>query len=335
MNWPGLLREDRGSVVVLVALMVTVLLGGAGLAVDGGRGYLQRRTMQVAADAASTAGTYEMEKNWNGSSFSSLTQSQIETAASGYASQNGWSASAGAISFVYMQKDGTTSATFNVNSRGVSATVSAPFPSTFGRVFGIQQYRAGAGSAAIFGSARQSLDAIPLAINDDAFSGYNSQVGLQPANGGGNYGQFNFVSLVPPGCIANDITCYLNAMRNGTTQPVVVPGTYPVNTFDNSQLSDTTAGALQSRIDSAPAETCANFATGSRRVVILPVVGGDIGGSSVSLIRFRAFFITNIAAPNGFGGCFVQLTSGSGVLDPNASGAGYGGVTAMALVKQP
>jgi hypothetical protein len=234
-----------------------------------------------------------------------------------------------------MQKDGTTSATFNVDSRGVSANLSSPFPSTFGRVFGIQQYRAGAGSAAIFGSARQSLDAIPLAINDDAFSGYNTRAGLQPANGSGGYGQFNFVSFVPPGCVANDVTCYLNAMKNGTTQPVVVPGTYPVNTFDNARLSDATAAALQERIDSAPAETCTSFATGSRRVVVIPVVGGDIGGSTVRLIRFRAFFITNIAPPSGFSGCFVQLTTGGGVLDPNAGGAGYGGVTAMALVKQP
>jgi hypothetical protein len=335
MKWPGFLREDRGSIVVLVALLLTVLLGGAGLAVDGGRGYLVRRTMQGAADAASTAGTYEMEKNWNGSGFGALAQSQIETVARNYASQNGWSASAGTISFRYMQKDGTTSASFNVDSRGVSATLSAPFPSTFGRVFGIQQYTAGAGSAAIFGSAMQSLDAIPLAINDDAFSGYNRAAGLQPAGGGGNYGQFNFVSIVPPGCAANDLACYLAAMRNGTTQPVVIPGTYPVNSFDTSRLSDATASALQARIDSAPAETCTSFATGSRRVVVIPVVGGDIGGSSVRLIRFRAFFITNIAAPNGFGGCFVQLTSGGGVLDPNGSGAGYGGVTAMALVKQP
>jgi hypothetical protein len=327
-----LARDDRGSVVVLVALMMTVLFGAAGLAGDGGSGYLQRRAMQVAADAASTAGTFEMQKNWNGSSFGSLTQAQIDTVVRDYASRNTWNSTAGTIALTYLQKDGTTSATFNANSRGVSATLSAPFPSIFGRVLGVQQYRAGAESASMFGSARSTLDALPLAINDDAFSGYNTPAGLQPANGGGNYGQFNFVSIVPPGCTAGDLNCYLNAMRNGTTQPIVVPGTYPTNSFDAARFSDASASALQERINSAPAETCTNFATGSRRVVIIPVVNGNIGGNSVQLIRFRAFFITTIAPPNGFSGCFVQLTT-SGLIDPNGAGAGYGGVTAMAMVK--
>jgi hypothetical protein len=68
-------------------------------------------------------------------------------------------------------------------------------------------------------------------------------------------------------------------------------------------------------------------------VFVVPVVDGSIGGSTVRLIRFRAFFITTIAAPNGFSGCFVQLTTSGGILDPNGSGAAYGGVTAMAIIK--
>lgn len=329
------LRDEGGSIIVLVALTLTVLFGGAGIAVDGGMGYLQRRTMQIAADAASTAGTFEMQKNWNGSSFGSVTQTQIETVAKDYANKNGWNPSVGQISFLYMQRDGTTSASFNTNTRGVSATLSAPFSAIMGRAIGIQSYVAGAGSAAIFGSARQSFDALPIALNDDAFNGYNNQSGLQPAQGAGNYGTFNFASIVPPGCTAGDLTCYTNAMKKGTNPPITIPGVYAANSFDMGALSAASAAALQDRIDSAPTETCTSFATGSRRVVIVPVVDGSIGGSTVSLIRFRAFFISVIHAPNGFSGCFVQMTGGSGVLDPNATGAGYGGVTAMAIVKQP
>src|SRR5438046_3441325 len=49
---------QRGQAIVLVALILTVLFGFIGLAMDGGRGYLDRRHMQASADAAALAAAY-------------------------------------------------------------------------------------------------------------------------------------------------------------------------------------------------------------------------------------------------------------------------------------
>lgn len=49
---PRLVADERGQTVVIVALMFTVLLGFAGLAIDGGRFYAERRFIQNAVDAA-------------------------------------------------------------------------------------------------------------------------------------------------------------------------------------------------------------------------------------------------------------------------------------------
>lgn len=57
---PKLRKRTRGQSLILVALMMFVLLGIVGLAVDGGSSYERRRTAQNAADGAAMAGTRVM-----------------------------------------------------------------------------------------------------------------------------------------------------------------------------------------------------------------------------------------------------------------------------------
>src|SRR5260221_2943206 len=45
-------RNQKGQAIVLIAFMMVVLLGLVGLALDSGRGYVDRRELQDAADAA-------------------------------------------------------------------------------------------------------------------------------------------------------------------------------------------------------------------------------------------------------------------------------------------
>lgn len=51
-------RGQRGQAIALVALIIVVLFGFLGLAIDGGRGYLDRREMQAAVDSAALAAAY-------------------------------------------------------------------------------------------------------------------------------------------------------------------------------------------------------------------------------------------------------------------------------------
>jgi len=54
----GSRHTQRGQAIVLVALMILVLFGFVGLAIDSGRAYLDRRHLQAAADAAALAAAY-------------------------------------------------------------------------------------------------------------------------------------------------------------------------------------------------------------------------------------------------------------------------------------
>jgi hypothetical protein len=50
--------SQRGQAIVLVALIIVVLFGFLGLAIDGGRGYVDRRQMQASVDAGALAAAY-------------------------------------------------------------------------------------------------------------------------------------------------------------------------------------------------------------------------------------------------------------------------------------
>jgi uncharacterized membrane protein len=64
----------RGTVAVLVALSLPVLVGVAAVALDGSTLLVQRRQAQSAADGAALAGAYALS---NGSSFSTAQTSAI------------------------------------------------------------------------------------------------------------------------------------------------------------------------------------------------------------------------------------------------------------------
>ncbi|HET9781288.1 MAG TPA: pilus assembly protein TadG-related protein [Candidatus Dormibacteraeota bacterium] len=57
------MRSQSGQSIVLVGLMIVVLFGFVGLAMDGGRGYLDRRSMQAGVDAAALAAAYNYMNN--------------------------------------------------------------------------------------------------------------------------------------------------------------------------------------------------------------------------------------------------------------------------------
>jgi Flp pilus assembly protein TadG len=55
--------NQRGQAIVMVGLIIVVLFGFLGLAMDGGRGYLDRRSLQASVDAASLAAAYNYMNN--------------------------------------------------------------------------------------------------------------------------------------------------------------------------------------------------------------------------------------------------------------------------------
>jgi Flp pilus assembly protein TadG len=80
------LKQDRpGNVICLVALMLTLLLGMAGYAIDGGMILTQKRTVQATADACAMAGACYFYQNYQ--TYYGSNVATYQTTAAGKAAQ--------------------------------------------------------------------------------------------------------------------------------------------------------------------------------------------------------------------------------------------------------
>src|SRR2546430_6492127 len=117
-----LAKEERGQTVVVVALVITILFGFAGLALDVAWYGLSLVRIQRAADAAALAGVVYLPGNPSGA----VSAAQNETAKNGLA--NG-------VNGVTV-----TAARQGPNSAILGVTVTAPIRTFFARLFGVASF---------------------------------------------------------------------------------------------------------------------------------------------------------------------------------------------------
>jgi Flp pilus assembly protein TadG len=117
-------REQSGQTLVIVALMITVLLGFTGLVTDVAWYEVNLMRIQRAADAAALAGVVYLPNNVAGA----------QLAASQEASKNGFTDNGTTVRVIATPEA--------LNNRILGVTVTAPVRSWFARLFGITQFTA-------------------------------------------------------------------------------------------------------------------------------------------------------------------------------------------------
>lgn len=287
--------QERGAVLVMVALLLVALAGTVSLVTDVGMLSVTRRHLQNAADAGALAGVQALP----------AAPATARADAVAWTGRNGVGVQAGDTAAASVAR------TFTANDT-VTVQVSRTVPFGFARVFRLISADVRVDATAVIspaGAVRSAngVGVLPWAVNNDAFIAYGTLVGLQPANGDNQAGQFNFVSITPPGGRQS----YADAMVHGVTEPICVGVNYPTNTFDGSRVSSATAGALNARINARPAETWDDFGKGSPRVVVIPIINGNVPNAPepVMVETFRAFFIERVDSDTkSIWGRFVPLT---------------------------
>lgn len=89
-----LVREESAQAIVLIALALSVLLLGVGIAVDTGQLYAGRRAVQTAADSAAWAGAVVIQTAGSANGFAAATRTAAEAAAIADALRNGYTIAA-------------------------------------------------------------------------------------------------------------------------------------------------------------------------------------------------------------------------------------------------
>ncbi|EEG76103.1 pilus assembly protein TadG-related protein [Dethiobacter alkaliphilus] len=167
----NILNNQRGSVLVLVAVGMTVLLGAAALVADVGVNYVTQARLSVAADAAALAGGTLFDEGRD-----AVMLAAVETA-----EKNGVPAEQ-----VFVEVDD--------NARGVTVRTQAPVQLFFGRIFGMEggamEQRARAARTrpiAFYG-------VFPLGVEEGIEFDYHTKVNLFSDDllGSGNWGALAF-----------------------------------------------------------------------------------------------------------------------------------------------
>jgi Flp pilus assembly protein TadG len=315
-----ILRSERGQSMVVIALALTSMIAMAGLVLDGGNAYLQRREAQNAADSAALAGAWQMSQI-------GATNGQVAVSVNDYVARNGASAS----SVVYVQSNGaamnavssyTASSAPPAGAVGVSVAAGKSVPTFFMRVLSINTVSAVADAAAMTGPVSAVNGLVPMALNLDAASSpVGTLVSLSSPLGDGGNGTYNLQSI---DTVAAGLGPFRDAMCNGIQTGVTI-GLGSYRAYQNPTLLDDERYCLNQRIGLAPSETWNNFATGSPRMMLVPVANGDMGEGSIRIIGFRAFFLERVDGSNTVYGRFLRTIVGDARIDFTAPN--YGVVT--------
>lgn len=118
-------RHNRGQTTILFVLALVPLLGMAGLAVDVGRMYTERRRAQSAADLAASAGAQEVSRSGAHATFDEV--------ANTYASRNGFASGSGDTITLHHPP---TSGPYAGNESAYEVIIKRPVSTTLLRTFG-------------------------------------------------------------------------------------------------------------------------------------------------------------------------------------------------------
>ena len=127
-------NDKRAAILPMFALMFAAMIAFLGLLFDGGRMYFEKRRMQVAADAGSRGGAFDLRRFGTGSTF-------IDSAGKDDTALNGFTHGADGVSVTINNPPG--SGNFAGNFDCVEAIVSKSFPTTLMRIASATGYTVG------------------------------------------------------------------------------------------------------------------------------------------------------------------------------------------------
>lgn len=105
--------DERGSVIVLLAIALVAIVAMAGLAMDGSLLYATKQRTQAAADAAAQAAAMDI--------YNGMSQATASSSATWYAQQNGFNTASDSVSVTYPSCAGLTWCNGHVSVSGIDS----------------------------------------------------------------------------------------------------------------------------------------------------------------------------------------------------------------------
>lgn len=258
----------RGSIAILVALGLTVLLGCGAMVTDVGLIYAEKAKLQNAVDAAALAGVQELPGN-------PATAAQI---AQDYAQQNG----ADNISY-----------SFEANNTKMIVSAQKDVPTYFAKIWGIDSKQITATAQAMMLPPTSLTGAVPLSVQDQPLI-FGQEYTLKAGAGDGTEGWYGALQLSAPGAKSyqTDLTYgYSGSIKIGQ-----------VLTIQSGNISGPTKKAIEDRFamdTRVPKNTYDDYDRNAPEILYIPIVKVVSYQSSaiheVQVTGFAAFFAENVS----------------------------------------
>lgn len=267
---------ERGSIAILVALGMTVLLASCAMVVDIGLIYVQKAKLQNAVDAAALAGAQELP---------------------------GDTSSANLVAQDYASKNGVENIVTYFGAKNFKIVVSGQktVPTAFARMWGIQSKQISASSAAMMVPPSSLSGAVPLSVQEQNFQ-YGELYTLKTGSGnqatgeigGQYYGWFGPLDLSGGG--ASDYEASLTNNYQGDLSIGQI-----INT-ENGNMSGPTKRAIEKRLANdtkVPRNTFDNYERNAPEIIYVPIVkflnSDQNAVYQVQITGFAAFFLEGVA----------------------------------------
>lgn len=316
-------RDQRGQVLVIVVLLMTVLAAGAAMSLDVGNYLSHRRTLQNSADAIALAASQELP-----------TSSGTLVIANEWAVKNSVDPDSMTVTIVPQHLPSEP-------NPKVIVELAVNHAFTFARLLGIDSATLTVSATAIMTSAAGGDGLAPLSVTEEALANatFGQEIVLKYDANNIEQGNTSPLQIDGPGSgnCGNLTNKYCNALQYGSESVVCADGVDPtycdgpsVVTTEPGNKVGATRTAINNRLDSTDA-ACSNFEgvngvfeddpttseTGvyrikqecnpflgssyeSHRVLIIPVIDELCNGScEVTIVAFALFFLERI----GDGGC--------------------------------
>ncbi|MFZ5814753.1 MAG: pilus assembly protein TadG-related protein [Bacillota bacterium] len=259
--------NQEGSVVPLVAISMTCLMGLVALGVDVGLLYMERSRLHNVADIAALTAVQHLPDD---------------------------PVSAYLAAREYLQKNGYNPDLADVTVDPIGRTVAVGAGNTvdliFARVLGRQQQTVYGGSSATIQSISGVFGAVPLGVAQADWQMYDPVILKLSANDGTvSPGNYQALALGKSGA-----SMYEMNLMNGYQDWIRVGQWLDTET---GNMANPTVRAIKYRIDSDPLATYTDATKGSPRLVPIPVLRSfEVNGKGqVEVVGFGMFFLESVA----------------------------------------
>lgn len=255
--------EQEGSVIVLVAMMMTAIMGLAAIGTDVGRLFVERQRLSAVADAAALSGAQHLPESKD---------KALETARSILTKNN-----------IDLNKSNIT---VTEDQRHVNVRLEKVVPMTFARVIGASSYIALGAATGYTSNISGFNGAAPLGVPRASWQiGEQVFLKMAPADGTVSPGNYQALALGKAGA-----AMYEQNVMSGYQEWIRLDQW--VDTEPGNMAGPTVRG-VNFRINQDPYSTYTSYNRQSPRLVVVPILENfDVNGQGqVHVIGFGMFFL--------------------------------------------